>query len=247
MRIHLSVALTADDCIDDRSSERLIISSAQDWSEVYRLRSLCDAILIGGETLRRDNPSLCLKDEMQREQRKQSGRCEELTKIVVSRDGELDPLSRFFNVGTGRNIVFSNVARPELHSVADVIVADRIDASFIVTTLEKMGIGTLMVEGGAQMLTLFVGEGLFDEFRVARNPNIVIADPLAPHFTLPDCVLDLPFESVLLGGVEVRVYNNRSYDSEHVDRRLRSEEDTSELQSHSEIAYDAFCSKKKYQ
>ena len=58
MRVTLSAAVTADGFLDDNSPRRLIISTPEDWAEVYRLRAAHDAILVGAETLRRDDPSL---------------------------------------------------------------------------------------------------------------------------------------------------------------------------------------------
>ena len=50
MRITLSAAVTADGFLDDNSPRRLIISTPEDWAEVYRLRAAHDAILVGAET-----------------------------------------------------------------------------------------------------------------------------------------------------------------------------------------------------
>ena len=52
MRVTLSAAVTADGFLDDNSPRRLIISTPEDWAEVYRLRAAHDAILVGAETLR---------------------------------------------------------------------------------------------------------------------------------------------------------------------------------------------------
>ena len=53
MRVTLSAAVTADGFLDDNSPRRLIISTPEDWAEVYRLRAAHDAILVGAVTLQR--------------------------------------------------------------------------------------------------------------------------------------------------------------------------------------------------
>ena len=58
MRIILSAAVTADGDLDDNTPQRLMISTAADWEAVQQVRASCDAILVGAETLRRDNPAL---------------------------------------------------------------------------------------------------------------------------------------------------------------------------------------------
>lgn len=58
MKVIVSTAVSSDGYLDDRSPDRLILSTPEDWAEVHRLRAACDAILVGAETIRRDNPSL---------------------------------------------------------------------------------------------------------------------------------------------------------------------------------------------
>ena len=62
MRVTLSFATTADGYLDDNTPERLILSTPGDWEAVLQLRAAHDAILVGAETLRRDNPALLLRD-----------------------------------------------------------------------------------------------------------------------------------------------------------------------------------------
>lgn len=63
MNVYASVALSGDGYMDDRSPRRLILSTPADWREVMRLRAWADAILVGAETVRRDDPSLTVRDE----------------------------------------------------------------------------------------------------------------------------------------------------------------------------------------
>ena len=64
MRVILSAAVTADGYLDDNGPGRLVISTPGDWAAVLRLRAGCDAILVGAETVRRDNPALSLRDAL---------------------------------------------------------------------------------------------------------------------------------------------------------------------------------------
>lgn len=50
MKVTVSTAVSADGYLDDRSPDRLILSTPEDWAEVHRLRAACDAILVGAET-----------------------------------------------------------------------------------------------------------------------------------------------------------------------------------------------------
>lgn len=172
MFVTLSAAITADGYLDDNSPERLLISTPEDLAEVYRLRTLYDAILVGAETLRRDDPSLLLRDEEARRQRVARGLRPDMTKVTLTRSGRLDPTLRFFTAGDADRYVFSPRPLPGLDGAATVIADDApLSASRIVTELEKRGIGSLFVEGGAQVLDLFLREGQADTLRLAVDPD----------------------------------------------------------------------------
>lgn len=174
MRIILSAAVTADGYLDDNTPQRLMISTAADWEAVQQLRASCDAILVGAETLRRDNPALRLRDDTMRRQRMAEGRQADLTKVVLTRSGRLDPAMRFFTEGEAERIVFAPKELPDLQPYATVISSngEEITAAYVITELEKRGIGRLLVEGGAGILRMFLREGRADEVRLAVNPQL---------------------------------------------------------------------------
>ena len=126
--------------------------------------------------MRRDNPALSLRDDAERARRAARGLRPDLSKAVVTRSGRLDPSLRFFTEGDADRYVFSPYDIPELEAVATVISSEGapVTAVRIVTELEKRGIRRLLVEGGAQTLGLFLGEGLADEVRYAVNPRLAL-------------------------------------------------------------------------
>lgn len=188
MRITLSFATTADGYLDDNSATRLVLSSEEDWAEVHRLRAQCDAILVGAETVRRDNPSL-------------KGVA---TRVTVTRSGRLDPAARFFTVGEARRIVFAPHPLPQLADVAEVICLEEpITAAAMVVELERRGIGHLLVEGGAEVLGMFLDEGLADTVRRAVRPDLVLGVERGGARFCYTPPADRPCNSEVLGGVEV--------------------------------------------
>ncbi len=138
--IILSAAISIDGYLDDASPSRLRLSSPEDWAAVGELRRKCDAILVGGETVRRDDPSLR----------------EVPLRVVVSRSGNIPAGARIF--GSGEVLVLSG---------------RDFTAREIITELEKHGVERLLVEGGAQMLKLFLSEGMADRLRLAVAPILV--------------------------------------------------------------------------
>lgn len=186
MIVQISAAVSADGYLDDNTPQRLVLSHPSDWEAVRRLRARFDAILVGAETVRRDNPALVTRDETLRSERLQRGQAPDPVKATVSRSGNLDPRSRFFTEGEGEKIVFVANDTPrektdQLERVATVIRAgDTITAQRIAELLEKRGIGSLLVEGGSHILTLFLSEGVADYLRLAVAPFFV-GDPSAPR------------------------------------------------------------------
>jgi riboflavin biosynthesis pyrimidine reductase len=95
--IQISVAISLDGYIDDKSYERLILSSPEDLEDMYTRRAENDAILVGTETVRRVNPSLLLKNPHLVKERADKGLSPELTKVTLTRSGNLDPKSKIFH------------------------------------------------------------------------------------------------------------------------------------------------------
>lgn len=184
MRIILSAAISADGYLDNRENDRLILSSPDDWRAIHALRAECDAILVGAETLRHDDPSLLIRDAKLRAKRLAESRKEDIMKVTVSGSGRLDPTLRFFTEGEGEKVVFTHgTVSNELSEVATVISRPVLTATIILNQLRKMGVETLMVEGGSNILSMFLRERCWDEFRLGLAP-IIVGDEHAPRLVL---------------------------------------------------------------
>lgn len=184
MEIILSAAVSLDGYLDDCSHERLKLSSAEDWAAVQRLREDCDAILVGAGTVRKDNPSLVIRDPEARARRVAAGMDADIIKVTVTASGDLDPRAAFFTDGGGRKIVFAphtadGARLRALEPFAEIVQADGIPPGFIRDTLAAKGCRRLMVEGGTGMHTMFLRAGVCDRLRLAVAPFFV-GDPGAP-------------------------------------------------------------------
>lgn len=210
MQITLSAAVTADGYMDDQSPERLVISTPGDWTEVYRLRAVHDAILVGAETLRRDNPSLLIRDESVRHDRVAWGLRPDIAKVTLTMSGDLSPALRFFTIGDADRYVFSLNDIPDLKDIATVISTSApISAGFLVTQLEKRGINSLFVEGGVRTLGMFLAEGMADTLRLAVNPALILgAERGGAHFAFSPSA-DTPCLRETIDGMEVATYTLR--------------------------------------
>ena len=92
----LSAAMSADGYLDDASATRLVLSGEADLDRVDELRAGSDAILVGAQTIRADNPRLLVRSRAWRERRAAQGLPENPRRVTLTRSGHLDPAARFF-------------------------------------------------------------------------------------------------------------------------------------------------------
>lgn len=185
----LSVATSIDGYIDDAGPQRLLLSNAEDFDRVDQVRAESDAILIGAETLRRDDPRLSLSSERRRESRIAAGKPEFPVRVVVTASGELDPGQRLWNQG-GRRLIYTTTAGRErlgdrFAGRAEVVaLGSSVDFGALLDDLGERGIARLMVEGGGRIHTAFLAADLADELLMAVAP-VLVGDSAAPKFLHP--------------------------------------------------------------
>lgn len=147
-------------------------------------RSQEDAIMVGSQTLLIDNPRL-------------NTRCfggRNPVRVSIDRRGRLSRNLHFFD-SQQKSILFTNDTTCLKSSGCDDILYfsanERCDIKEILHTLHTQKIGSLIVEGGRQVLTSFIESGIWDEARVFIG-NIHIKQglqaPILPANLLQDSV-----------------------------------------------------------
>ncbi|MEU4506752.1 dihydrofolate reductase family protein [Streptomyces sp. NPDC024089] len=182
----LSAATSVDGYLDDASSERLLLSNSEDFDRVDQVRAGVDAILIGANTMRRDNPRLLVNSEERRAKRVAAGKPEFPLKVTVTASGDLDADLKFWHHG-GKKLVFTvdsavEKLRAALAGLADVVsVGSELDWGLVLDELGRRGVGRLMVEGGGTIHTQFMAQNLADEVHLAIAP-LLVGQPEAARF-----------------------------------------------------------------
>jgi 2,5-diamino-6-(ribosylamino)-4(3H)-pyrimidinone 5'-phosphate reductase len=188
MRPHVTVnfAMSADGKLSTAERRQVKISGHADFLRVDRLKAESDAIMVGIGTVLADDPSLTVKSEDLRRWRRSLGKEENPVRVVVDSKGRTPPDASVLHKGPGKRVIgCSRTADPattgRLAQFADIIVAgyDTVDLDGLLDGLSRMGIATLMVEGGGTLLWSLFEKGLVDEmFQFVGN--IVIGGSGSP-------------------------------------------------------------------
>ncbi len=118
--------------------------SARDIS--HKLRAEVDAILIGAETVRKDNPSLT-----------SHGQGRNPARVVVSASGSLPARSKIFNSASRTWIFHGNPSiQAKSRGTSEWIYlkarSGRLDFKAVLSELARKGVSRLLIEGGAETL-----------------------------------------------------------------------------------------------
>jgi 5-amino-6-(5-phosphoribosylamino)uracil reductase len=183
----LSCAASIDGYIDDITDSRLLLSNQEDFDRVDAVRAGCDAIMVGANTIRKDNPRLLVRSQARQDARSERGATPSPAKVTITGSGNLDPAAKFFSAGDTSKIVYAassalSKAQETVGGVATVADAgDPVDLRRVLEDLLMRGVGRLMVEGGGTVHTQFLVAGLVDELQLVVAP-FFIGDARAPRF-----------------------------------------------------------------
>jgi riboflavin-specific deaminase-like protein len=142
-------------------------------------RALCDAIMVGANTVRVDDPSLTV--------RYVEGRSP--LRVIPSSDGLLPLTSALLNdglptlVAVARKANRAAVAALEAKPGVEVVCCgdDLVDMRALMGVLVDRGVKTLIVEGGSTLLSSLFGEDLVSRIIIKHIP-IISGDAEAPTY-----------------------------------------------------------------
>jgi len=175
-RIILKWAQTADGFIDfnrkmEDSQPALKISTPFTQMVTHKLRSECDAILVGTNTALLDNPSLNV--------RSWSGK--NPLRLVIDRMGVLPENAKLLD-GSLETIVFSGVKAGQEGKNSWILIDFNQNILFqMMATLYRLKIQCLLVEGGAYLHETFLKADLWDEIQVEASTQLAGTGVGAPN------------------------------------------------------------------
>ncbi len=143
-------AISLDGRITRPSTEGQWLTGAEAKTEVHQIRSSIDAIITGGKTVRKDNPSLTVRDEAFRPEKLQPYR------VILTQSGK-SSLPKDSNLFTDE------------HADRTIIHEDKTLTKSL-QALAKLGCNSVVLECGGILMRQFLEQGLIDELALFIAP-----------------------------------------------------------------------------
>lgn len=167
--VTLSYAQSWDGSITLHSGEPLVLSGDQSLTLTHRLRSIHDGILVGIGTVLSDDPRLNVRQ------------CEgpDPQPIVLDAHLRIPPAARLCHLSEKRCwVLTSSDATSPHHGDLDIIRLPgdsngRVCLESALRELKQRGINSLMVEGGANVISAFLKQKLVDAIVLTVAPRLV--------------------------------------------------------------------------
>ncbi len=153
--IIINVAMSINGKISSANG-RYNISTEEDIHRTMNLRNRVDAVLIGANTVMVDNPIL----------RNAKNR------IILDAKFKLNENFHVFD-GSVKTYIFS-LKNKKINNTQTVVLED-ISLENILNKIRDLGIETILVEGGANVINQFIHKNIFNEFYIFINPKIVLS------------------------------------------------------------------------
>lgn len=155
--VTVKIAMSLDGKICDDYGNARWISSAAARKQTGKFRESVDAIMVGAETVRADNPSLL----------SHARRNDDLVRVVVSKSGRLPKDAQIFTDKRNTTLVYR-------------------DAKEAIEKLGALGMTHVFCEGGLKLARSLAAAGLVDEWIAVIAPKVIGSSPIDEAAIIPD-------------------------------------------------------------
>lgn len=152
--VTVKVAQSLDGKIATRTGDSKWISSDDSRRYVHELRRRADAVMVGANTVRRDDPLLLSR----------LSRGKQPVRVIVSGRSGIPSGAKIFSNPRKAPVI---VVKPAGRS------GKKVNLKKLLTALAKRGITDILVEGGGELIAGLVEEDLVDRFLVFIAPKII--------------------------------------------------------------------------
>lgn len=173
--------MSLDGYIGSASSDRLILSNEQDFEELDARRAEVDAVMVGANTLRLDNPRLLVKSKDRQLARERAGLSSQPLLVTFTVTGNLSTKLNFFNQPQTSALIYCDQsALPKLQErnspqvqIQAIGKDGNLDFSMLLEDLVRRGVKKLLIEGGEQTNSAFLRSGMVDAIELSIAPRFV--------------------------------------------------------------------------
>ena len=167
----LSAAISIDGKIASRSGDSKL-SSQIDKIRLHKLRSKVDAILVGKNTVQRDDPLLTVRYTKGKNP----------IRIILDSQGTISINSKILQtcdkvptiIAVSRKISNENLKKLNKFPVEIIMSGENlVNIKSLMTSLSKRKIKTILVEGGGTVNWQFIQNKIFDEIFITISPFII--------------------------------------------------------------------------
>ena len=170
-KIILSAAISIDGKIATRTGDSKL-SSKKDLTRLHKLRSQVDAIIIGKNTVNKDDPLLTVR----------YSKGKNPIRIILDSHGTISNKSKILQTSNkvktiivvSKKITKKNLQKLKKFSVEIMIVGEnQVNIKSLIKILSKRKIKTILLEGGGTINWEFIKNNLVDEFFITITPFIL--------------------------------------------------------------------------
>ena len=171
MHVILSAAISIDGKISTRSNDSKL-SSQEDTIRLHKLRSKVDAILIGKNTLLKDDPLLTVRHTKGKNP----------TRIILDSKGTISKNSKIIKtsnkiptiIAVSKKINKANLSKLKNLPVEIIISGEHsVNLKLLMKKLATKKIETILVEGGGTVNWEFIKNNIFDELIITLSPYLI--------------------------------------------------------------------------
>lgn len=182
----LKYAMTLDGKIAATTGHSAWVTSQASRHLVHQLRSECDAVIVGGNTVRRDNPHLTTHQVASHNP----------LRVVMSRRLDLPKEANLWNVNEAATLVFTEVGfdlamkKQLFDKGVEVIEFASLTPLFVMKNLYDRGLSKVLWECGGTLAAKAIADGTIQKIMAFIAPKIIGGQ------TAPSPVGDLGFEKM---------------------------------------------------
>lgn len=174
--VTLKLATSLDGRIAAASGESRWISGAESRAEVQRMRAASDAVMVGAETVRRDNPSLLARGG--------PAPAKQPARVIVTTRLDVPPDAKMFGELAQAPVIVFAMARvsPARHAIlaaagARIEAAETgpggVDMVSVLARLQTLGFARVLVEGGGKLAASLIDARAVDRVEWFRAPILL--------------------------------------------------------------------------